>query len=77
MIAKFKIIIKGIDYGFFNLEITHNKNINSETYLQNNSMTKLKWGDARNYIRNESLIGSILKLYKPALSTNYFIIEIS
>jgi HKD family nuclease len=62
--AFFHFIIEGADYGTFSLILTHNTKTNTKTYLQNNSMTSLSWGKAKNLIAKENLIGKIATLYK-------------
>ncbi|MFI5137762.1 MAG: phospholipase D-like domain-containing protein [Sphingobacteriales bacterium] len=62
--AFFHFIIEGVDYGTFSLILTHNTKTDSKTYLQNNSMTSLSWGKAKNLIAKESLIGKNASLYK-------------
>jgi len=71
--ADFRIIVEGQDKGVFNLKLSHNKDVNSKSYLQNNSMTNISWGNAINHIANPNLIGKKLKLYK---SGNSFTIKI-
>ncbi len=62
--AFFRFIIDGVDYGALPLIITHNTKTDTRTYLQNNSMTSLSWGKAKNLIAKESLIGKSANLYK-------------
>jgi len=53
--AKFQLVIKGISYGEFDLRIAHSTDTNSRTYQQNNAMTRLSWGPARDYIARPDL----------------------
>ena len=62
--ALFKIIIDGKDYGGFDLIITHNPLTDTRSYEQNNSMTSISWGAAKEIIAKEELIGKNANLYK-------------
>lgn len=62
--ASFEFIIKGIFYGTYKLEISHNTKTDTPTYKQRNFMTQLHWGDARHIIARHDLLGHILQLYK-------------
>lgn len=75
--AKFCLIIKGADFGTHILKLTHNTNTESKTYKQNNSMTNLHWGDAKNLIAKKDLLGSTLKLYKNSNSAGRYVVEFS
>ena len=72
-VAQFDIIIVGVDYGTFELRISHNTSIESRAYEQRNSMTQLHWGDARELVAREDLLARTIYLYK---SESRFIIEI-
>lgn len=73
--ANFKIIIKGINHGTFNLRITHNTNTDTQSYRQNNCMTKFSWGDAKNIIANRELLECRLRMYKPKDNSMEYILE--
>lgn len=73
--CKFRIVIKGIDYGVYTLFITHNTDINSATYKQNNAMSHLKWGEAIELVGQEELLQKSLYLLKN-INTGEFAIEI-
>jgi hypothetical protein len=62
--AKFQFEIRGINYGVYNLKITHNTNRFSEAYRQRNSMTQVHWGDAKEIISHRELLGEKIELYK-------------
>ncbi len=68
-----EIIIKNISYGTFNLEITHDPRTNTKSYKQSNTMTKIKWGEARSLIAKRDLLGRTLKLYQKD-GTNFVIV---
>jgi HKD family nuclease len=70
--AQFKIIVNDIDYGVFILTLKHNTNTKSKTYLQNNSMTSLIWGEAKPIIAKEELIGCNASLYSSENNSNLF-----
>ena len=71
--APFDIIIAGVEYGRFELRISHNTRTDSKAYRQRNSMTQLHWGDARRLIARTDLLERTMYLYK---SENRLILEI-
>ncbi|MGD0860446.1 MAG: hypothetical protein ABR912_14170 [Terracidiphilus sp.] len=73
--AKFQLIISGIGYGEFNLNIRHTKT-KDKSYKQRNALTRLSWGPARQYIARPDLIGRTLALYCDAIDPTRFTIEI-
>ncbi len=72
-IARFDIVIAGIDYGRFELRVSHNTRTDSKAYRQRNSMTQLHWGDARPLVARTDLLHRTIYLYK---SGEGFILEI-
>ena len=74
--ADFTIRINGENQGTFSLNLTHNPKTDSKTYLQDNSVTSLSWGDAKHIIKNRDLLGKSLTLYKDNNSDDQFTIEI-
>jgi HKD family nuclease len=75
--AFFHFLIRGIYYGVFDLKLSHNTDINSESYHQKNSMTQIHWGeDVKKFISDSNLLGEILELYKSNSSFNQFLIKI-
>lgn len=71
--ADFEVIIDGINYGTFNLLLSHNTQ-RGISWEQKNSMTQVSWGkQLKPIIAKEAHIGSILKLYKKG---NGFLIKI-
>lgn len=71
--ADFDVIIDGINYGTFNLLLSHNTQ-KGISWKQKNSMTQVSWGkQLKPIIAKEEHIGSILKLYKKG---NGFLIKI-
>ena len=71
--ARFKIVVRNVDYGVFNLRISHNTRTDTPTYSQGNSMTQLHWGEVRNLIAKEDLIERSMYLYQ---ETDQFTLEI-
>ncbi len=74
--ADFTIRINGEYKGKYSLTLTHNPKTDIETYKQNNTMTGISWGDAKNVIKNRVLLGKSLTLYKDNSSDDEFTIEI-
>ena len=74
--AKFRFIVKGIDYGEFSLRIAHTTGTESPTYQQKNAMTRLSWGSAREHIARIDLIDRVFSLYRSAINPTCFVIEI-
>jgi hypothetical protein len=75
-VAKFQLEIRGINYGIYNLRITHNTNKFSEAYRQNNSMTQVHWGDAKEIIAHKELLGERIELYRNNSKPPVFMIKI-
>ena len=71
--AQFELIIAGVDYGRFELRISHNTRTDSKAYRQRNSMTQLHWGDARPLVARTDLLGRTIYLYR---SETGFVLEI-
>lgn len=74
--SKFELIVKNLNYGVFELKLSHNTDQNSESYKQKNFMTQLHWGDAKKYIAKPDLLGRILYLYRKDTTPPEFTIEI-
>lgn len=74
--AKFELIIKGLNYGVFELELGHDTRTNTKSYNQNNMMTDIKWGAATNYIAKRDLLGRTLYVYRKDTNPPEFVIEI-
>lgn len=74
--ANFVLVIKGISYGEFNLSIRHNTDTTRTTYQQHNAMTRLSWGEMREFIANRNLIGRSLSIYRDVTNPERFVIEI-
>ena len=74
--ALFEIIIDGKDCGEYYLDITHNTRTDTRSYLQNNSMTSLSWGIAKEIIAKEALIGKHANLSFREGKTDEFVLTI-
>lgn len=74
--AKFRMIIKGIDYGVYELDLSHNSDDNSKTALQNNALTSLHWGQAKPLVAHQELLGGILCIYAPDTGSDFYTITI-
>ena len=70
--VKLRIIIDEVDYGIYSLIISHNTNTESATYKQNNHMTELKWGEAKDLIAHTDLVGKTAFLYKTTTESDEF-----
>ncbi len=74
--AFFHIYITGIYLGRYSLKLSHNTDTQSAAYKQRNAMTSLHWGLSSSIIRNPSLLGRTLRLYRNNTDNTEFIIEI-
>ncbi len=75
--ASFRLIVRGVDRGIFTLPIRHTTSTASKAYLQRNAMTRLSWGDAREFVAKRSLIGRTMELHRESASPDLFAIIIS
>lgn len=74
--ARFQLVVRGVDYGAFDLRIAHTTSTNTVSYRQRNAMTRLSWGVARDYVANPTLIGGRLSLYRSKSNPKLFVLEI-
>jgi len=74
--ARFELVIKNLNYGIFDLKLSHNTDTESATYKQNNFMTQLHWGDTKGHVAKHDLLGRILYLYRKDTNPPEFTIEI-
>ncbi len=74
--AKFKLVVKNLNYGVFDLKLSHNTDEKSATYEEKNFMTQLHWGDAKKHLARPDLLGRILYLYRKDTAPPEFTIEI-
>lgn len=76
-IARFEVIIKGINYGEHELQLRHDSRTTSASYKQNNAMTHLRWGALRPLVAKRDLLGETLKLFRKRGATPSFALEIT
>ncbi|OAZ04595.1 phospholipase D family protein [Flavobacterium succinicans] len=71
VVADFKIVISGIDYGTFQLGISHNTN---SEHLEDvkQPATQLHWGEAKYLIAQDELIGKTATLFKDVTVADAF-----
>ena len=74
--AKFYIIIKGVNYGVFDMTLTHDSRTDSKAYKQRNSLTQLHWGRVKPLIARKDLLDRTMFLYRDNKQPNFFILEI-
>lgn len=74
--ARFQLVVRGVDYGAFDLRIAHTNSTNTRSYEQRNAMTRLSWGLARDHVANLTLIGGRLSLYRDKANPKRFLLEI-
>jgi hypothetical protein len=72
----FELVVKNLNYGKFKLRLTHNTDMTSRTYLQNNAMTQLHWGPAKAIVAQRDLLGRTMFLYRKDTNPPEFLIEI-
>ncbi|WP_347268692.1 phospholipase D family protein [Paracoccus sp. (in: a-proteobacteria)] len=74
--ARFRIVIKDVNYGVFEMQLTHDSRLDSPAYAQNNSLTQLHWGDVKPLVAKEDLLDRTLYLYRDEEQPDLFVIEI-
>lgn len=74
--ARFQLVIRGVDYGAFDLRVAHTTSTHTRSYEQRNAMTRLSWGLARDHVANSTLIGARLSLYRDKANPKRFLLEI-
>jgi HKD family nuclease len=75
-LAKFELVIKNLNYGVLDLQLSHFTDQKSASYKQNNFMTQLHWGIAKKHVAKKDLLGRILYLYRKDTVPPEFMIEI-
>jgi len=63
-IANFEIVIDDKSYTVYSLKLTHNSKTDTATYEQDNAMTQIHWGAAKEIIAKPELLGKQVRLYK-------------
>ena len=74
--AIFELVLKGVYQGAFDLKIRHTTSTTSASYLQNNAMTRLSWGEMAQFVKQPSLVGRSMALYRDTANPTLFMIEI-
>lgn len=74
--GKFRIVIKDVNYGVFDMSLTHDSRTDSATYLQNNSVTQLHWGDVKPLVARDDLLDRTMYLYRDESQPDLFVLEI-
>ena len=74
--AKFRLIIKDVNYGVFEMSLTHDSRTDSPAYEQNNSLTQLHWGDVKPLVALEDLLDRTMFLYRDDKQPRLFVLEI-
>lgn len=74
--VKFRIIIRGVDWGIYTLTLSHDTRTNTKSYKQNNSMTQIHWTpDVKKLIGQEALLDKRLLIYGPALGLDVYTLD--
>ncbi len=74
--AIFHIYTKGVFRGTFTLRLSHNTDTECRSYKQNNSMTNISWGDAREIVAKRDLLDRTMSLYRKDKVPPEYLIEI-
>ena len=74
-LVKFRLIIKGVDYGIHTLKVSHNTNTESEAYKQRNSMTQIHWGEVKSLISHDDLLEGVMSLYAPESDSSVYTLK--
>lgn len=74
--CNFRIVIKDVNYGVFEMQLTHDSRTDSRAYEQSNSLTQLHWGEVRPLVAREDLLERSLYLYRDEAQQDLFVIEI-
>lgn len=73
-LAKFQLIIDGVDFGTHILRLSHNTKTDTATYSQRNSMTSISWGSAKELIAKKEHINKSFSLFKSKDNPEKFIL---
>ena len=74
--TRFQLVIRDVNYGVFTLRLSHNTRTDTRAYEQSNSMTQLHWGEARQIVAREDLLGRTMYLYRDGVDNGLFVLEI-
>lgn len=68
--ARFRLIVKGIERGEFQLRIGHTTSTTTKSYLQRNAMTRMSWGRTKEFVARRDLVGRTMTLYRDKADRN-------
>lgn len=74
--ARFRLIVKGIERGEFELRVGHTTSTTTPSYLQRNAMTRLSWGPTKEFVARRNLVGRTMAVYRDRVDQTRFVIEI-
>lgn len=74
--AQFRIVIRNVNYGVYNMRLTHNSNSAMTTHSQSNSPTRLHWDEVKSLVRHEDLLDRTMYLYRDEDKPDQFLLEI-
>ena len=74
--AKIRIVIKDVNYGVFEMSLTHDSRTDSRAYEQHNSVTQLHWGEVKPLVALEDLLDRTMFLYRDDNQSGLFVLEI-
>ncbi|MDE2982914.1 MAG: phospholipase D family protein [Gemmatimonadota bacterium] len=74
--ARFRLIVKGMERGEFELRVGHTTSTTTPSYRQRNAMTRLSWGPTREFVGRRDLVGRTMALYRDRTDRTRFVIEI-
>lgn len=60
----FRFLVNGIDYGVHKLEVKFDSRTDTATYRQKQPMASISWGDCKQFISNETLLGRTMTMYR-------------
>lgn len=75
-VANFELIISTVNYGTFDLQLSHSTDKTSRSYKQGNMMTNLHWGNAKQHVAKPHLLKRNLLLYRKDTNPPEYVIEI-
>lgn len=62
--VNFRFVINSIDYGVHKVEIKYDSRTDTATYHQKQPMASISWGDCKQFICDESLLGRVMTIYR-------------
>ncbi len=74
--ATFRVIIKNLDYGEYQMKLTHNTLDTEKIRKARNSKTQLHWGKVKPLVAHRDLLGSTLRLFRETDDPTRFTLEI-